>query len=275
MLRTIEQFWRQQRDITNSDPEKEKWKVTIYSISGAKMADAPKEHSWAFSYGVDAGEKVLVESQNPPTILETLYPGTIEYERIADQKIDNIVDFSKLQCKVVWNNEELWLSPNYNNKSIEVYKKENWKYNLVKTLKNEAEYMQFLSSAKKIEPFDPDSAIDWAISDFWHGDNEYEISQNRTEDPKIDIKRSREPFISPTANRNNMRIIISSALLTKNPGETWDTNSQGTILDPPRLTRLAPNLFGAPNVDDTPVTLKKWKKKRNKKLPEEIPKPSI
>lgn len=135
--------------------------VKIYETQNAIMKPAPIEHKWSFKYGHDAGEAVLVKLLDKPKILyngkvnspevENLINQSLKYEPPVNHEIIGV----KSQLK---NGQDVFISPNYKSKSIEVVAKDGWRFKTIKVIKNIQEWNNFEKETKFID-WDSDQGI--------------------------------------------------------------------------------------------------------------------
>jgi hypothetical protein len=148
--------------------------TTIYQLNKAIMDDAPKEHKWAFTYGVDAGEKILVQALEKPKIIfqghpkspkfmgELLLP-SLQYKRPFDYSYKGT---NKL---IKWKNKNIYVAPNYDDECIDVVEKEGWRYRIIQQIHNLAQWRKFEKEANIPEGFydsgEVGDTIDWFMFD--------------------------------------------------------------------------------------------------------------
>ena len=159
-----------------------KWNTKVYKIDDAIMKDAPKEHSWAFTYRTDAGEQVLVKALSTPEIIFESHPSKPEFESVLEESFqhENPIDYSFDQSlKVVHNGEEVYLYPNYERKLVEVAKKneDGWSFAVIGELRNLKELDNFLKESQfEEETFDTQGALSWFTNDMdWIEENVNEL----------------------------------------------------------------------------------------------------
>ncbi len=121
----------------------------IYKIDKAIMKPSPSEHQWAFRYGHDAGEMVLVKPLSIPRIIRQ--GKTEDLEDLVDQsfKHETPVDYSKNGVSANLSGQEIFISPSQND--IGVYKKNGWKFEKIQTIKSLPEWDRFESQITNID----------------------------------------------------------------------------------------------------------------------------
>jgi hypothetical protein len=151
--------------------------TTIYQLDKAVMDDAPKEHKWAFSYGVDAGEKVLVKALEKPKVVFKGHPKEHKFLELIIPAIGQRPPFDysyKGTNKLIpWKGKEVYLAPNYEEGCIDVVVQKGWQYQVIKTIHSLDEWKQFTKEADIPDSFyDPGEAgdsLDWFMYDMkWH-----------------------------------------------------------------------------------------------------------
>lgn len=135
-------------------------KVKIYKISKAIMQPAPESHRWAFSYGHDAGEMVLVKLLEQP---EIIYDGPIdspEIEQLVNKSFNYKppVDHSQhgMAAKLK-DGSQVWISGNYDSKLIEIVKKSGWQFEVVAVIRSLEEWEKFQNKIAEAD-WDSDQA---------------------------------------------------------------------------------------------------------------------
>jgi hypothetical protein len=175
VVRMIRSMFYQYRQNFHRDPPKD-WVAKIYQIDSAIMDDSPAEHQWAHNPSTDAGEKVLVKALAEPQLIEEVSPDSPRMEYFLTQKTEKYIDHSRRNQKFKWNGKECYLSPNYNNKTFEVYEKGNdgYSFNLLAVFHSMKELEPFLQSAQELPSREQDAwmGTSYAITDFgWHDYN--------------------------------------------------------------------------------------------------------
>ena len=139
----------------------DKWKTTVYQLDKAVMTDPPKEHAWAFTYGVDAGEQVLVKALEKPKIaknpntgkeIKDLMPSDPDFLELmigaTNQKPP--VDWERRGVKANLDGKEVFLGWDYDDRTITAYEKKGWEFKPVLTINGYKQWND-LSSRLKVE----------------------------------------------------------------------------------------------------------------------------
>jgi len=183
MLRSI--FLAYNSNRTEREARNPDWNTKIYKIEEAIMQDAPKEHGWAFTYRTDAGEQILVKALSTPEVVFEAHPSEPEFESVLEESFqyDNPINYAfDESLKVLHNDGEVFLYPNYKTKTIEVAKRneDGWSFVVVKEIRSLDELDKFLRESQfNKETFDERGALSWFTSDMdWIEEDTSQIVRN-------------------------------------------------------------------------------------------------
>ena len=166
--------------LTNYKPSynNEDFRTTVYQLNKAIMTNPPKEHKWAFKYGVDAGEQILVRPLEPPFVATDPKTG-IKFDNLhpmLDPEFMEVVTKTQIDVPTDWashgteaildNKEKVYIGCNYDNAEIGIYKQDGWEFIKLYSIKSLAAWNKFRIRLKIVEPDSLGTdALDWFLYD--------------------------------------------------------------------------------------------------------------
>lgn len=160
--------------------------IKIYKITDAIMKKPPIENRWAFAYGVDAGEMVLVQALSQPELIidcpiddpqiENIIENSLEVEAPKNHAYDE-------SLRVEYNGQSVYLSPDYRQKAVVVAQKipNSWEFQTVALLRSSQEVGNFLKKCKFNQAsFDMQNSLGWFEMDMgWIQDQSPENEEKK------------------------------------------------------------------------------------------------
>jgi len=149
--------------------------VKIYKLDHAMMTNSPPEHSWAFTYGPDAGEQVLVKALKEPELVLECHAHSVELMELACTHIERCTDFFACERIGMWatfNDQKVYLNCNYQRKALEVAKlnPDGWSFVVIECLYDLKEMHAFLAKVVLPADFDPHCSLEFFVRDMnWDG----------------------------------------------------------------------------------------------------------
>jgi hypothetical protein len=144
------------------------WKTSIYQINNAIMDDPPKEHSWAHSFQVDAGEQVLVKALEEPKVLyKDILPGDTDFLDLVGELVYHKppIDIKRVGEEVYLDGKKLYAVVDYDNYKIDLMEPtSNWESRVVHSIKSLDEFKK-LKPRIKWDMTAEDDSISWFLMD--------------------------------------------------------------------------------------------------------------
>lgn len=146
---------------------RQNWNVKVYELNNAVMENAPESHKWAFKYAHDAGEMVLVKALEAPKIVFDHNLQDPAFENIIDQSFQHKepINHEAHGVKAIWRGDAVILSPNYEEKSLDVVQKVGWEFKVLLKITNSAQLSNFNKEAQIDWESDPNDSVSWFLHD--------------------------------------------------------------------------------------------------------------